>query len=248
MSRRGRTALRHEMFVGVHRSSRPSSSAGDGPPGVGSYRRRGMTEMRVDGFRFDLAPTLARQYGNFDRVSAFLDLVSQDPVVSRAKLIAEPWDVGQVDSYGVGRFPPLWAGVERPIPGHDARLLAQPRRSPRRLRQPPDRERHRRQPLVELRCRLVRGGRGPARVHQATGGAPADRPRVPAAPAPGRSGGRRTAVVHPGRNPLTAAKWRDPRRAQPGAAAARSAERSGVADPVAVGPRSVVVLQGSAGR
>ena len=61
--------------------------------------------MRVDGFRFDLAPTLARQYGNFDRVSAFLDLVSQDPVVSRAKLIAEPWDVGQVDSYGVGRFP-----------------------------------------------------------------------------------------------------------------------------------------------
>jgi glycogen operon protein len=67
-----------------------------------------LTEMRVDGFRFDLAPTLARQYGSFDRVSAFLDLVSQDPVVSRAKLIAEPWDVGQVDSYGVGRFPPLW--------------------------------------------------------------------------------------------------------------------------------------------
>ena len=67
-----------------------------------------LTEMRVDGFRFDLAPTLARQYGSFDRVSAFLDLVSQDPVVSRAKLIAEPWDVGQADSYGVGRFPPLW--------------------------------------------------------------------------------------------------------------------------------------------
>jgi glycogen operon protein len=67
-----------------------------------------LTEMRVDGFRFDLAPTLARQYGSFDRVSAFLDLVSQDPVVSRAKLIAEPWDVGQVDSYRIGRFPPLW--------------------------------------------------------------------------------------------------------------------------------------------
>ena len=67
-----------------------------------------LTEMRVDGFRFDLAPTLARQYGSFDRVSAFLDLVSQDPAVSRAKLIAEPWDVGQVDSYRVGRFPPLW--------------------------------------------------------------------------------------------------------------------------------------------
>ena len=67
-----------------------------------------LTEMRVDGFRFDLAPTLARQYGSFDRVSAFLDLVSQDPVVSRAKLIAEPWDVGQADSYDVGGFPPLW--------------------------------------------------------------------------------------------------------------------------------------------
>jgi len=67
-----------------------------------------LTEMRVDGFRFDLAPTLARQDGDFDRVSAFFDLVSQDPVVSGAKLIAEPWDVGRSDSYEVGRFPPLW--------------------------------------------------------------------------------------------------------------------------------------------
>jgi len=67
-----------------------------------------LTEMRVDGFRFDLAPTLARQEGGFDEVSAFFDLVAQDPVVSRAKLIAEPWDVGQGDSYDLGRFPPLW--------------------------------------------------------------------------------------------------------------------------------------------
>jgi isoamylase len=67
-----------------------------------------VTEMRVDGFRFDLAPTLARQEGGFDRLAAFFDLVSQDPVVSRAKLIAEPWDVGQMDSYDLGRFPPLW--------------------------------------------------------------------------------------------------------------------------------------------
>jgi glycogen operon protein len=67
-----------------------------------------LTEMGVDGFRFDLAPTLARQQGSFDQVSAFFDLVSQDPVVSRAKLIAEPWDVGQTDSYDLGRFPPLW--------------------------------------------------------------------------------------------------------------------------------------------
>jgi glycogen operon protein len=67
-----------------------------------------LTEMRVDGFRFDLAPTLAREQGGFDRLSAFFDLISQDPVVSQAKLIAEPWDVGQSDSYDVGRFPPLW--------------------------------------------------------------------------------------------------------------------------------------------
>jgi isoamylase len=67
-----------------------------------------LTEMRVDGFRFDLAPTLARQDGGFDQVSAFFDLVSQDPVVSQAKLVAEPWDVGQTDSYDLGRFPPLW--------------------------------------------------------------------------------------------------------------------------------------------
>jgi isoamylase len=67
-----------------------------------------VTEMGVDGFRFDLAPTLARQDGGFGQASAFFDLISQDPVVSRAKLIAEPWDVGQSDSYEVGRFPPLW--------------------------------------------------------------------------------------------------------------------------------------------
>jgi isoamylase len=67
-----------------------------------------LTEMRVDGFRFDLAPTLGRQDGGFDQASAFFDLVAQDPVVSPAKLIAEPWDVGQMDSYDLGRFPPLW--------------------------------------------------------------------------------------------------------------------------------------------
>jgi isoamylase len=67
-----------------------------------------LTEMGVDGFRFDLAPTLAREDGQFDTRSAFFDLVSQDPVVSRAKLIAEPWDVGQMDSYDLGGFPPVW--------------------------------------------------------------------------------------------------------------------------------------------
>jgi isoamylase len=68
-----------------------------------------LTEMGVDGFRFDLAPTLARQEGGYDKLSAFFDLVSQDPVVSRAKLIAEPWDVGRADSYDLGQFPPLWS-------------------------------------------------------------------------------------------------------------------------------------------
>ena len=67
-----------------------------------------VTDMHVDGFRFDLAPTLARQEGEFEKRSAFFDLVSQDPVVSQVKLIAEPWDVGQVDSYDLGGFPPAW--------------------------------------------------------------------------------------------------------------------------------------------
>ena len=67
-----------------------------------------LTEMHVDGFRFDLAATLARQDGGFSPFSAFFDLVAQDPVVSQAKLIAEPWDVGQMDSYDLGRFPTLW--------------------------------------------------------------------------------------------------------------------------------------------
>jgi glycogen operon protein len=67
-----------------------------------------LTEMHVDGFRFDLAPTLARQEGEFGTRSAFFDLIAQDPVISQAKLIAEPWDVGQADSYDLGRFPPAW--------------------------------------------------------------------------------------------------------------------------------------------
>jgi len=68
-----------------------------------------LSQVGVDGFRFDLAATLGRQDGAFDPVSAFFDLVAQDPVISQAKLIAEPWDVGQLDSYEVGRFPPLWS-------------------------------------------------------------------------------------------------------------------------------------------
>jgi isoamylase len=67
-----------------------------------------VTEMHVDGFRFDLAAALARQFHEVDRLSAFFDLVQQDPVVSQVKLIAEPWDVGE-GGYQVGNFPPQWS-------------------------------------------------------------------------------------------------------------------------------------------
>jgi isoamylase len=65
-------------------------------------------EMHVDGFRFDLAAALARQFHEVDRLSVFFDLVQQDPVISQVKLIAEPWDVGD-GGYQVGNFPPLWS-------------------------------------------------------------------------------------------------------------------------------------------
>jgi glycogen operon protein len=65
-------------------------------------------DMHVDGFRFDLATVLARASGQVERVSAFFDMVQQDPVVSRVKLIAEPWDVGP-GGYQVGNFPPQWS-------------------------------------------------------------------------------------------------------------------------------------------
>jgi isoamylase len=65
-------------------------------------------EMHVDGFRFDLAATLARELHDVDRLSAFFDLIQQDPVVSQVKLIAEPWDIGE-GGYQVGNFPPLWS-------------------------------------------------------------------------------------------------------------------------------------------
>jgi isoamylase len=67
-----------------------------------------VTEMHVDGFRFDLAATLARELHAVDRLSAFFDLIQQDPIVSQVKLIAEPWDVGE-GGYQVGNFPPQWS-------------------------------------------------------------------------------------------------------------------------------------------
>ncbi len=67
-----------------------------------------ITEMHVDGFRFDLAATLARELKEVDRLSAFFDVIQQDPVINEVKLIAEPWDVGE-GGYQVGKFPPLWS-------------------------------------------------------------------------------------------------------------------------------------------
>ncbi|MEJ7649837.1 MAG: glycogen debranching protein GlgX [Nakamurella sp.] len=66
-----------------------------------------VTEMHVDGFRFDLAATLAREFYDVDRLSSFFELVQQDPIVSQVKLIAEPWDIGP-GGYQVGNFPPQW--------------------------------------------------------------------------------------------------------------------------------------------
>ena len=67
-----------------------------------------VTEMHVDGFRFDLASALARELHDVDRLSAFFDLIQQDPVIAQVKLIAEPWDLGE-GGYQVGNFPPVWS-------------------------------------------------------------------------------------------------------------------------------------------
>ena len=88
-----------------------------------------VTEMHVDGFRFDLAAALARELHDVDRLSSFFDVINQDPIISQVKLIAEPWDVGE-GGYQVGNFPPLWAewngkyrdGVRRYWKGDDGVL------------------------------------------------------------------------------------------------------------------------------
>ena len=111
-----------------------------------------VTEMHVDGFRFDLAATLAREFYDVDRLSSFFELVQQDPVVSQVKLIAEPWDVGP-GGYQVGNFPPQWTewnGKYRdtvrdfwrgePSLGEFASRLTGSRRPLRALRPPAGRE------------------------------------------------------------------------------------------------------------
>ena len=81
------------------------------------------TEMHVDGFRFDLASALAREFYDVDRLATFFELVQQDPVVSQVKLIAEPWDVGPGRLPG-RRLPAAVDRVERRLPRLGARLLA----------------------------------------------------------------------------------------------------------------------------
>jgi glycogen operon protein len=75
---------------------------------VADSLRYWVTEMHVDGFRFDLATTLARESGGFDAGGGFLDVIGQDPVLANVKLIAEPWDIG-LGGYQVGQFPPGWS-------------------------------------------------------------------------------------------------------------------------------------------
>ena len=122
MSRRSPSAAwRTRSTTGWTRLTRRGTSTAPAPGNTLNVDRREVlrlimdslrywvTEMHVDGFRFDLATTLARDTGSFDRLSAFFDLVYQDPVINRVKLIAEPWDVNLPDSYQAGRFPRGWA-------------------------------------------------------------------------------------------------------------------------------------------
>ena len=132
-----------------------------------------VTEMHVDGFRFDLAATLARQFYDVDRLSAFFELIQQDPVVSQVKLIAEPWDVGE-GGYQVGNFPPEVVGVERAATAtpcvtsggraagdrRRVRVAADRQLRPLPVRQPPARRqhqlRHRARRLHARRPRVLR--------------------------------------------------------------------------------------------
>ena len=92
--------------------------------------RHWVLEMHVDGFRFDLAPVLARELYEVNRLGTFFDIIQQDPVLSQVKLIAEPWDVGP-GGYQVGNFPVGLGRVERQVPRLRAEVLARrPRTAP----------------------------------------------------------------------------------------------------------------------
>ncbi len=97
-----------------------------------------VTEMHVDGFRFDLASTLAREFYDVDKLSTFFELVQQDPTVSQVKLIAEPWDVGP-GGYQVGNFPPQWTEWNGKYRDTVRDYLARRAGHARRVRLPADR-------------------------------------------------------------------------------------------------------------
>ena len=94
-------------------------------------------EMHVDGFRFDLASTLARDANGVNKLHAFFEIIHQDPVISQVKLIAEPWDVGE-GGYQVGNFPVLWAEWNGKYRDAVRSFLERRRRQDRRIRLSPD--------------------------------------------------------------------------------------------------------------
>ena len=98
-----------------------------------------VTEMHVDGFRFDLAATLGRTQLVVDHMSAFFSIIHQDPILSQVKLIAEPWDVGP-GGYQVGQFPGAVGRVERPLSRLRAQVLEGRRRHGQRVRHAADRQ------------------------------------------------------------------------------------------------------------
>ena len=118
---------------GAHRAAptgtSPAAATPSTPRTSGALRlildslRYWVTEMHVDGFRFDLASALARTGHDIDMRSAFLTTIGQDPVLRYVKLIAEPWDAS-MDGYLVGSFPPPWVEWNDTLPRHHARLLA----------------------------------------------------------------------------------------------------------------------------
>ena len=106
-----------------------------------------VTEMHVDGFRFDLASTLAREFYDVDKLSTFFELIQQDPIVSQVKLIAEPWDIGP-GGYQVGNFPPQWTEWNGKYRDTVRDFWRGEPLDPGRIRLPPDRFRG---PLRKLR-------------------------------------------------------------------------------------------------
>ena len=185
-----------------------------------------VTEMHVDGFRFDLASALAREFYDVDRLATFFELVQQDPVVSQVKLIAEPWDVGP-GGYQVGNFPPQWTewnGAYRdtvrdfwrgePSLGEFASRLVRLLRLLRALRAPPGGEhqlRHRPRRLHAARPGVVqreaqRGQRRgqqrrrePQPLLEPRRGGPDRRPGDPGAAGPRAAQPDRHAAAQPGR-------------------------------------------------